>query len=260
MTLTPSGGTLPVETLVKATKTDASCEYSMANPQIENGFTSIANEIMEALAKIRISGEEWQCLCVILRQTYGWQKKEDWIALSQFVDKTGMDKGNICRALNKLIAKMVIVKKDNGKGTTYCVQKNYDRWRPLSKKTRGVNYDNRGVPILTPTKDTLTKPNFFVETSDEFRLAKLLFNRIRENNPQHKPPNLQSWAKSICLMIRRENRAPDDIEHVIDWCQQDDFWKSNILSTVKLRKQFDQLSMKMKKGNGNTGGKDARDF
>ena len=61
-------------------------------------------------------------------------------------------------------------------------------------------------------------------------------------------------------MIRRENRAPDDIEHVIDWCQQDDFWKSNILSTVKLRKQFDQLSMKMKKGNGNTGGKDARDF
>ncbi|MGR5914590.1 hypothetical protein ACT7DA_20990 [Bacillus pacificus] len=32
---------------------------------------------------------------------------------------------------------------------------------------------------------------------------------------------------------------------VIDWCQNDDFWHTNILSADKLRKQFDQLFMKM---------------
>lgn len=47
----------------------------MANPQCENGFTKIANELMEALAKIRIPGEARQVLDVIFRQTYGWNKK-----------------------------------------------------------------------------------------------------------------------------------------------------------------------------------------
>ena len=47
----------------------------MANPQKENGYTSIANDIVEALAGIRIPGEARQCLDVILRKTYGWNKK-----------------------------------------------------------------------------------------------------------------------------------------------------------------------------------------
>ena len=38
----------------------------MANPQTENGYTKIANEIMEALAHIRIPGEAMQVLLVIL--------------------------------------------------------------------------------------------------------------------------------------------------------------------------------------------------
>ncbi len=74
----------------------------MANPQKENGHVDIANEIMEALAGIRISGEEWQCLCVIFRKTYGWHKKEDWISLSQFNLLTKLKKPNIFRAIKKL--------------------------------------------------------------------------------------------------------------------------------------------------------------
>jgi hypothetical protein len=46
-------------------------------------------------------------------------------------------------------------------------------------------------------------------------------------------------------MIRRDNRKPERVETVIRWCQCDSFWKSNILSTSKLRKQFDALEVKM---------------
>ena len=52
----------------------------MANPQAENGHTDIANEIVEALARTRISGTETQLLWVIFRKTYGWHKKEDEIS------------------------------------------------------------------------------------------------------------------------------------------------------------------------------------
>ena len=48
-------------------------------------------------------------------------------------------------------------------------------------------------------------------------------------------------------MIRLDNRQPNEIKAVIEWSQEDDFWQDNILSTTKLRKHFDQLSMKMGK-------------
>ena len=48
--------------------------FLMANPQKENGYIMIANEIMEALAKYRIPGEQRQCLDVILRKTYGYDR------------------------------------------------------------------------------------------------------------------------------------------------------------------------------------------
>ena len=48
-------------------------------------------------------------------------------------------------------------------------------------------------------------------------------------------------------MIRIDGREIENIKKVIDWCQNDSFWYTNILSASKLRKQYDQLYMKMNK-------------
>ena len=77
--------------------------------------------------------------------------------------------------------------------------------------------------------------------SVEYKLSEYLFNKILEHNPEYKKPNLFSWSKHIDLMIRIDKRTPDKIREVIDWCQADDFWCKNILSTNKLRKQYDKL-------------------
>lgn len=77
--------------------------------------------------------------------------------------------------------------------------------------------------------------------SEEFQLALLLFELIRKRNPNHKKPNFQVWAKHIDRMMRIDNRPPELIEEVIRFCQRDLFWKNNILSTDKLRKQYDRL-------------------
>ena len=85
----------------------------------------------------------------------------------------------------------------------------------------------------------------FVGTSNEVRLSEYLFSKILQNNPKAKPPNIQVWAKQVDLRLRIDKREPKDIYALIDWCQEDDFWKVNILSTQKLREQFDRLWMKM---------------
>jgi phage replication O-like protein O len=139
------------------------------NPQKENGYTAIANEIMEALARIRISGEARQVLDVILQKTYGFNKKEDVIALSQFCAKTGLKKPIVCRAINKLEEMKLIIKKDNDIANSYSLQKDYSKWEPLSKKITlskkiisVIKKDNPSLSLLrhtiaTTTKTTITK-------------------------------------------------------------------------------------------------------
>jgi len=89
--------------------------------------------------------------------------------------------------------------------------------------------------------------NTFSPDSLEFRLSSLLFKKIKIRNNGHKPPDLQKWATHIDLMIRIDKRKPEKIQDMINWCQQDEFWQNNILSTEKLRKQFDKLVLKMGK-------------
>lgn len=82
------------------------------------------------------------------------------------------------------------------------------------------------------------------------RLTNLLFQKILDRNPNHKTPNFDEWCKHLSLMINTDKRDPSQIEKVIEWCQDDSFWQNNILSTQKLRKQYDQLVLKMDSGNG----------
>ena len=88
------------------------------------------------------------------------------------------------------------------------------------------------------------KKKTFLSDSIEVGLSELLFNEILSRKPDFKKPNLQTWAAHIDRMIRLDRRRPERIRAVISWCQQDDFWQNNILSTDKLRKQFDQLELK----------------
>lgn len=81
----------------------------------------------------------------------------------------------------------------------------------------------------------------------DMRLAKLFFNKILENNPDHKKPNLEMWANDIRLIRERDKRNEEQIEYLINWVQQHDFWQANVLSPAKLRQKFDQLVMQVKR-------------
>ena len=98
----------------------------MANPQLEDGFTMVANEIIEALARINLCAYESRVLWFIIRKTYGWHKKIDWIALSQIVDSTGILKPNVSRTLKSLKARNIIIRDKN---RHVGLQKDYEKWR-----------------------------------------------------------------------------------------------------------------------------------
>lgn len=101
----------------------------MANPQKENGYTAISNEIIEHLIQIHLSPNQWQVILCILRKTYGYNKKIDYIANFQISEATGLHKSHVSRALCLLEMMNLITRK----GKYIGIQKDWERWRKLSK-------------------------------------------------------------------------------------------------------------------------------
>jgi hypothetical protein len=93
-------------------------------------------------------------------------------------------------------------------------------------------------------KKTSCRANKFDD--QHMKLAQLLFKLMRENNPKAKKPNFDSWANEFRLAMQMDNRNYDELEYLIRWSQQDSFWRTNILSPAKLRKQVDQLELIIK--------------
>ncbi len=140
----------------------------MASPQLEHGYVKIANEILDALCHIRISGEARQVLDTIIRKTYGYHKKQDRISLSQFCISTGLRKVTICKAISKLkkMNLILITNKDNDKANVFIFNKDFDTWKALPKKVTlpkkvidVTKKGNKTLPKKGTTKDIYTKDN-----------------------------------------------------------------------------------------------------
>jgi phage replication O-like protein O len=146
----------------------------MANPQKENGFTAIANEIMDALIAADLSGQDFKIALLIIRKTYGFNKTEDAVSLSQMMKATTMCKIRCSQVVNRLeLMKILTVTENiNGIGKKYKFNKDFDTWQTVNKninrykKMKGTVNEKRNRPLMktlttkdTLTKDTLTKDN-----------------------------------------------------------------------------------------------------
>jgi phage replication O-like protein O len=87
---------------------------TFGNPQLEDGYARIANEILDALSRTRLSDYESRCIHFLWRKTYGWHdkrgktKKDDAISFGQWSDGTGVDRRNIIRTLAGLTKRRII--------------------------------------------------------------------------------------------------------------------------------------------------------
>lgn len=167
-----------------------------------------------------------------VRIILSWLQSEGMITVKPLIEGTSANKGrptDLTRAYVGLLISVV----------NYDTYQNYKSYKGRDK---GRPSSEQGQLRERMEKECIKT---FLSNSDEIRLAESLLKKIIFRNPGFKRPNIQSWAKDIDLMIRIDKRVPSEISTVIEWCQQDQFWQSNILSVGKLRKQYDQLKAKM---------------
>ncbi len=233
----------------------------MASPQCEDGYLQIATELVDKFSSSRISGQEWQIIWTVFRKTWGWKKKIDMIPISQFAAATGIDRRKCHLIIKKLISKNILKKVSPKKATdgiiSYGFNKNFETWKLSPKKAPVAQKGDKSVAQKGALKRKKEKD--YSENSFEIETSKLLLNLILKRRPSLERPDIQKWAIDINKLLKREIN-PEEIKKVINWCQQDEFWQNNILSTSKLRKQFDQLSLKMETADAKPKRFDEEDF
>lgn len=84
--------------------------------QLEDGFTRVANELLDAVMASGLSETE---LCVVLavwRKTYGYNKKMDWVSNDQLEQMIAKHHTHCSTAKNQLVAKKVLVQEGRSVG------------------------------------------------------------------------------------------------------------------------------------------------
>lgn len=137
-----------------------------------------------------------------------------------------------------------------------------------------INLDNVCINSINDTDNTQRRvketkvnkskdssKNKFSDDSLPIKISKHLYKKILANDPKAKKPNLQTWAGHVDKLIRLDNRNDEvEIKQVIDFATSSDFWKSNILSTEKLRKQYSTLKIQMESQNNKIKNKPSDDW
>jgi phage replication O-like protein O len=109
--------------------------------------------------------------------------------------------------------------------------------------------------LLKKDKYKIIRAIYF-ERSYYYQLAKLLADLITERNRRLEEPDIQVWAMAIDYMINSDERHPEEIKEIILYSQQDEFWKTIVTDTEKLRFFYDNIKTKRLLKNGSRYKKD----
>ena len=99
-----------------------------ASPQVEDGYTRISNELLGALVLADLSKQQWEVMMAVIRKTYGFNKTEDDIALSQLSAMTDGDRGNISRGIAGLVSRRILNRSRGRHGQVLSINKDYTQW------------------------------------------------------------------------------------------------------------------------------------
>lgn len=142
----------------------------------DNGFTRIANELLEAVIRAGLTQNQMLITLAVIRKTYGYNKTSDWVGNAQLSELTGLPETRCSTERNKLIKMKVL----SLNGRLIGINKEISSWlvkfNGISKPaitesvniTETVNFTesvnktftesvNQGLQNLLSTKDNSTK-------------------------------------------------------------------------------------------------------
>lgn len=130
------------------------------SPQLEDGYTRIANELLEALSSLQCPASVFRITLLVIRETYGYNRKTAAVSREHMAEITGWGLGRVKQAVCEAVAWNVLVRNGRELG----VQKDHSKWARPEVRTAGFRKDalsqlregrptQKGKDALPETKD-----------------------------------------------------------------------------------------------------------
>ncbi|HIE9485222.1 TPA: replication protein [Klebsiella pneumoniae] len=163
---------------------------------LDDGFTRIANELIEAVMHAGLSQHQLLVFMAVMRKTYGFNKKSDWVSNEQLSELTGI-LPHKCSAAKSVLVKRGILTQT---GRVIGINKTVSEWSSLpvkgtEKKTylKKVTLPESGKKSL-PESGNAYYPNK-VNTKDKHTKD----NKDNINNPPKSPRAVSFDALAVQL-------------------------------------------------------------
>lgn len=226
----------------------------MANPQCEGGFTRLANELLD-VATAELSSEEVHVWLVVVRKTYGFNRKEAELSQAELASACGMPIRTLQRILAALVARGVLYysEKRGPRPKMVGPQKDYDLWekRPAKNGVSTKRPAKNGVS--RPAKNGVSKPSYHYDerhkkktvprtaSEEALRVARGYHARIRALYPtltrtMNEKTDLDG-ALVLDELVRIDGHAWEDVKRTLTWALTDAFWSKNLRSLAGARKR-----------------------
>lgn len=176
--------------------------------QLADGFTMLANELMERVLGFGFSHREQSVVFTIFRKTYGYGKKEDDISASQIGAMCNVARNHVTSTLNLLAQRNVINKRAGRFGSIIGIQKDHRKWitaeqmkaLPASPESGQVDAQNENETrvSLVPNKDTCPElglvPNWDGGSPESGQVDSPESGHTKENLPKENQQKKESCA------------------------------------------------------------------
>lgn len=225
-------------------------------PQLEDGFTRFANELLEAFCRTRIAGQAYQVVLCVARKTYGYGKKYDHISYGQISDMTGISRHKIVPIVRALSEMKILCVTNNGntKPITIGINKHFPEWSTVPKKgvpNNGVpnnrntsvpNNGTKGVPNNGTHKRKKEKkdiPDIFLSFSKNFHdhRMKSFPTRVKEVTQSQ----IKKGATTVMALVNKGYDFEQQIRPALRWGVTDTaFWSEQLLSLCGLTKKSER--------------------
>ena len=144
----------------------------MASPQKENGYTSISNELLEQIYRRRFSASQLKILLLVIRFTYGFNRKTAALSNTFIASGTGMHEITVSKEVGTLLRDNVLKLHKNPtfhNSRVIGINKDYESWRnhlELAKALRVSEiFDRVSETGETELVNTLTKKENLTKTT-----------------------------------------------------------------------------------------------
>jgi phage replication O-like protein O len=174
----------------------------MADVQLENGYTRIANQILEKMAQIKLNATQYRIVMVVWRYTYGFDRTMHELSISFISQATGCSERQIQRELKDLCARRILVQQSQ-KGRTNLLgfNKNYDEWGEEKIVKRSA----------TPVQmDGGKRPNGHDQMDTPDQLPPDPLDRGHMTNQSGEPPSNETGKKENITKKLKEINDDDD--------------------------------------------------